>query len=352
MPTEVKNAKPPLVLVDTTDLPREEWLAWRRHGIGGSDAAVVFGISPYRTARDLYDDKLGIVTAIDEDSNWVALEMGHLLEDLVARIFAQKTGFKVFKINKMFQHPDHPFMLADVDYFVELPDGTIAILEIKTTNYNAKDVWWRDGKDCVPAHYEAQGRHYMAVCNIDRVFFCCLYGNTEDDVIIREIRRDKEYEAEMVYLEQDFWENHVLAKVPPPYAGIGQVVLESVQHHLAGADKQAPAVELNSHMTAILMRYQELQQEKKKDDARVKARDQEMMRLKALLIAEMGTSCKAVCQKDGVAYTVTYNPSHTSSINKDNLLRLKLQEPDVYDKYVTVTESRRFYVRSKAADAA
>ena len=44
----------PLVLVDTTDLPRDEWLAYRRKGIGGSDAAAVLGISPFMTARDLY----------------------------------------------------------------------------------------------------------------------------------------------------------------------------------------------------------------------------------------------------------------------------------------------------------
>ena len=41
-------------------------------------------------------------------------------------------------------------MLADVDYFITLPDGKTAILEIKTTNYNARDNWWLDGKETVP----------------------------------------------------------------------------------------------------------------------------------------------------------------------------------------------------------
>ena len=79
----------------------------------------------------------------------------------------------------MFYHPHYPFMLADLDYFVELPDGTTAILEIKTPNYNARDNWWLNGKETVPVYYESQGRHYMAVMNVDRVFYCCLYGNTE-----------------------------------------------------------------------------------------------------------------------------------------------------------------------------
>ena len=106
----------PLVLVDTADLPEQEWLEYRRRGIGGSDAAAILGVSPFATARDLYYDKLKIVSYEDLEENWVQKKIGHLLEDL-----------------------------ADVDYFVTLPDGETAILEIKTTNYNAKDHWWDNG---------------------------------------------------------------------------------------------------------------------------------------------------------------------------------------------------------------
>ena len=132
-----QGAYQPLVLVDTASLTREEWLEWRRKGIGGSDAAAVLGISPFRTAVDLYYDKLGLPLEDGED-NWVAKEAGVLLEDLVARIFARKTGLKIYQRKCMFQHPEHPWMLADLDYLVELPDGGTAILECKTTNYNAR----------------------------------------------------------------------------------------------------------------------------------------------------------------------------------------------------------------------
>ena len=131
----------PQILVETAGLSEEEWLAYRRKGIGGSDVAALLGISPWRTARDLYFDKLNIVAVEDNEDNWVALEMGHLLEPLVAKIFQHRTGYKVYQIKKMFQHPQYSWMLADVDYFVELPDGSTAILEIKTTNYNARDIY-------------------------------------------------------------------------------------------------------------------------------------------------------------------------------------------------------------------
>ena len=115
MPADcVGTRQEPEILVDTAGLSEAEWLAWRRKGIGGSDAAAILGISPWRTARDLYDDKLGIASAQDDSGNWVALEMGHLLEDLVARIFSQKTGYPIFQIKKMFRNSRHPCMLADL----------------------------------------------------------------------------------------------------------------------------------------------------------------------------------------------------------------------------------------------
>ena len=313
----VKERHQPMVLVDTAGLSEEEWLAYRRKGIGGSDVAALLGISPWRTARDLFYDKLNIAVVEDHEDNWVALEMGHLLEPLVAKIFQHRTGYKVYQIKKMFQHPKYPWMLADVDYFVELPDGTTAILEIKTTNYNAKDNWWLDGEETIPAYYESQGRHYMAVMDVDRCFFCCLYGNNEQESIIRDMQRDLAYEDEMIFLEQNFWENHVLTRTPPPYTEDGDLVIESVRRYTGPADKEAPAVSLDLSLTAKLMRFLQLQEQKKGAEAGKKEIEEDMKRLKAAIIAKMGKSCKAICQQDGVNYTVTYNPIRTPGIDKD-----------------------------------
>lgn len=35
------------VVVDTENLSREDWLAYRRLGIGGSDSAAIMGVSPF-----------------------------------------------------------------------------------------------------------------------------------------------------------------------------------------------------------------------------------------------------------------------------------------------------------------
>ena len=340
----------PSVLVSTEGLPEKDWLDYRRRGIGGSDAAAILGISPFATARDLYYDKLKIVPF---ESNWVAKKMGHLLEDLVAEIFHVKTGYRIYQIKKMFYHPVHTFMLADIDYFAELPGGRTAILEIKTTNYNAKDHWWsEDGQEIVPLNYEAQGRHYMAVMNIDEVFYCCLYGNNEDEVIIRHIDRDRDYEAELIALERDFWENHILTGMPPPYTEDGDLILNSVRRHFGPADPSAPELILEGNMALLIPRYLELQTQRNAEKRNYEHIEAEMRRLQGRIVAEMGRSCTAVCQGREAAYSISYKPVRKSGISKDNLQRLQAQHPDIYEQYVTVSESRRFYVKKQREEAA
>ncbi len=341
----------PLVLVNTDGLPREEWLEYRRKGLGGSDAAAVLGISPFRTACDLYYDKLGIVTA-DDQGNWVAIEMGVLLEALVARIFEKKTGLKVYQRKSMFQHPRYPWMLADLDYLVTLPDGTTAILEIKTTNYNARENWFYNGKEIVPAYYEAQGRHYMAVMNINRVYYCCLYGNNEDEVLIRHIDRDMAYESELIALEDYFWHHNVLAKNPPPFTEDGDLIMDTLRRRFGPSDKDAPPVQFTPPQFAKVTRYMEMQQEKKIHDSEVKRLEKEMKRLKALIAVEMGKSCTAVYEDARGSYTVTLSSVRKPIIPKERLEQMKEVLPEIYEEYATFSESQRIYIKRAEPAAA
>ena len=344
MPTTQADYEP-VVIVDTTGLSKEEWLEYRRTGIGGSDAAAIYGESPFVTCRDLYYDKRKIVAAVDDEDNWVQKEIGHLLEDLVAKIFHVKTGYRIFKKSMMFRHPLYPFMIADVDYFVELPDGTIAILEIKTTNYNNQGQWWQYGKEVVPKHYEYQGRHYMCVMNLNRVYYCCLYGNSFDEVIIRHIDRDLSMESEMIALEDDFWLNHVTAEVAPPYTEDGGMVIESISRHYGAADREAPDVELNTNHIRSVTQFIELRDAKLELDRQGRVLKNQMDKVKGLIVDKMGKSCAASCDVGDVTYAVTYNPVKRPEISKDNLLRLQERLPEVYEEYVTVSEYRKFNVR-------
>lgn len=342
----------PIVITSTEGLPREEWLAFRKTGIGGSEVAAVFGISPFGTSRDVYYDKLNIVSAFDDEANKYQKKIGTLLEDVVAEMFSEVTGYPVFKIQKMFRSREHYFMLADVDFFVLLPDGNFAILECKTTSPDATEKWWNGSVPAIPLNYQFQGRQYMSVMHIGKVFYACLHGNSESYLIIRELDRDLEIESEMIMIEQHFWENHVLVQVPPPYIEEGDLIIESVRRHFGFADTTAPPILLDTGTAGYVQRYLDLQNQKTTAEFTAKQIESELQRMKGLIIAEMGISCMATCSLEGAPYQVTYNPVRKPMVSKENLVRLQAQHPDIYDEYVTVSESRRFYVKERRESAA
>ena len=335
------------VFVNTENLSREDWLSFRRKGIGGSDAAAIMGMSPFCTKRDLYYDKLGIQPVVDEEEdNWVAKEVGHRLEDLVAEIFSRKTGLKVYPVRKMFRHPLYPFMLADVDFFIDFPDGTKGILECKTTNYNCQNKW---ANDSTPVNYEYQGRHYMAVMNIDRMYFACLYGNNENEFFIRYIERDMDIEEDLIAEEEYFWKENVGKGAEPDYTEKPDLVLESIRKHCGPADKDAEQVKLGRRYLGSIRKYMELKELKAQHDGEAKKLEEKMKEAYAEIVEAMGTSCTAVITDGGTQYVLSYNPSYRTGIDRKGLERLKVQHPDVYDDYVNTTESRRFSVKMKGA---
>ncbi|MCL2620280.1 MAG: YqaJ viral recombinase family protein [Defluviitaleaceae bacterium] len=350
----VISRKEPLELVDVTTLPKNDWHEWRRKGIGGSDLAAIMGVSPWSTARDVYYKKMGIVGALDHESdkeNWVAKKVGHLLEPLVAEIFASQTGFEPYEIRKMFAHPDYPFMLANLDYLVTLPDGRTAIVECKTSNIHAKEKW---ADDAVPLNYELQCRHYMAVMNVDVVFIACLFGNNENDFLWRRIDRCLDFEADVIDAEEHFWNNHVLAGVEPPYTESGNQVLKSIRNFYGHGDTDADSVILPPSTMTALLTLEHLKAEKSKAKKVVDALDDKITKTQSVFVEQMGSSCKAVCKQGDDEFSITYNPVYQEDFNKEGL---KANHPDIYDKFVTKKEKYRRLtvkrvVKKKVAPAA
>ena len=112
------------------------------------------------------------------------------------------------------------------------------------------------------------------------------------------------------------------------------------------------SIELSFANVNSAMRFLELKAQKSALNAEITRIDNEMKRLQGRIIDEMGRCCTATYIQDGTEYTVTYNPSKKPGISKEDLFRLQMQYPDIYEQFVTVSESRRFYVKKSAAKAA
>ena len=211
-------------------------------------------------------------------------------------------------------------MIADVDRLIV---GEDAGLECKTASaYNADK--WKDGK--IPLSYQIQCYHYMSVCNAQAWYIAVLiYGR---DFKFYRMERDDEMLADLVRIEKDFWENHVLKRVLPDPDGsklADSVIAEYFKKSLA---KTIPLNGFNEK----LERRQEL----------------------AEIMAEMETEKKQIEQElkmylgeaelaENEKYRVSWKAVDSQRIDEK---RLKAEKPEVYAEYQKIVHSRRLTVKA------
>ena len=180
-------------LISTRELPKAEWLKIRKTGLTGTDAGCITGLNPYRSAFDVWNDKL---TEEISDFDNEAMRQGRDFEEYVAKRFTEDTGLKVRHANYIFQNEEHPILLADFDRLVV---GENAGLECKTVSpYSAEN--WTEGK--IPPSYVMQVQHYLAVSGFDAWYIAALvYGK---DFIVRKIERDEDMIKFLIAIEENF----------------------------------------------------------------------------------------------------------------------------------------------------
>jgi len=187
-------------LVDYTD-PET-----RRSFLGGSDAAGVLGLSRWTTPLQVWAEKTGQVER-EDISGKLNVKLGTRLEEAVAELFCEATGFKVRRVNETIFHEEHEFLAANIDRRVV---GDDSILECKTTSaWNAK-AW--EGEE-IPQEYIIQCLHYLAVTGMRKAYIAVLIGN--QDFKWKEIDRDEKTIASIVEQEVKFWNEFVIPKVMP-----------------------------------------------------------------------------------------------------------------------------------------
>ncbi|HDU7632731.1 TPA: YqaJ viral recombinase family protein, partial [Listeria monocytogenes] len=169
----------------------------------------IMGLNKYKTAFELWLDKTGQI--LPDESAGEAAYWGNQMEEVVAKEFEKRTGKKVRRSNMMYQHPEHDFMLANVDRFIV---GEDALLECKTASaYLAKE--WES--DEVPATYLVQIQHYLAVTGKSKAYVAVLIGGNK--FIWKEIERDEELINQIIAFELDFWETNIKGHVAPALDG-------------------------------------------------------------------------------------------------------------------------------------
>lgn len=307
------------ILVETDELSREEWLRYRRMGIGGSDVASLLGLSKWKSEIELWLDKTNqadVVVTENEAMNW-----GTIMEPVIRNHFAEVTGKTVVEIKAMLQHPEYSFMLADIDGLTVDDEGNPAILEIKTASEYKRSEW----EEGIPTYYQTQVQHYLCVTGLRKAYVAVLIGG--NSFIIREIDADTEVQQMLITVEMSFW-NKVKSMIRPEMDGsdAAKNLLESIFQ--GGINEQIILPDKASELINIYMEASALE-----DNAEAK-KQEASNRIKEI----MGNYDKAKCNE----YIVSWKPVTTERLDTKSL---KENEPEIYAKYVKTTSSRRFTVK-------
>lgn len=201
------------VIADTRDLSRAEWLQLRKAGLGGSDAAAVLGLSRWTSSFNLWLDKTG--QAPDDDNSSTRLRAGNHLESFViAEAELATPGLHVDHAPYMLAHPDHPILFADIDGAASLDSRRRrGGFEAKTAETTMGHHW----SDGVPAYYETQVFHYLAVTGWDWWIVGVLIGFGRLEVHV--VERDDEIIEALVAAELAWWQRHIIEGEPPVVDG-------------------------------------------------------------------------------------------------------------------------------------
>jgi predicted phage-related endonuclease len=201
---------------------KEQWLTQRKGGIGGTDISAILGLNPWRNAIDVYLAKLGLA----QQPETQAMRLGNRLEPAIAEEYADLTGSKlvrgeeiaplfpgianVWRGHTIIEHRDHRFLIGTPDAIV--PDAERG-LEIKNAGFQGRE-WGRPGTDEIPRHYLLQCAWYMALTGLSHWDVAVLFSGNRMEIYT--VRRNAELESALLKVGADFWQRHVLTRMPPP----------------------------------------------------------------------------------------------------------------------------------------
>jgi putative phage-type endonuclease len=226
-----------------------EQIEARRYTIGGSDMGAILGENPYKTAYEVWEEKVeGKIVDLSKNR---AVVIGNILEEALLEKYSRKYNKSCIPgISK--KHEKYNFISANMDAIAYIDfDSNLRrnIVEIKAASAFNRDEWGPSGSQIVPNSYYAQVAHYMFADNESSADI--FVGFVDDSVIsgvlcelnasINEKRdpdyteivdkmetrlytfyRDEEMEALMLESAIAFYENHMRPwieygiKNPPP----------------------------------------------------------------------------------------------------------------------------------------
>jgi len=209
-----------------------EQLEERRHFLGASDIAALFtdddgkSLDPFKTAVDVWTSKVfELAPEVAENS---AISIGKRYEAVLREFaageldtFIQDDPDKLRFVNTEILGADgNPIFAANLDGYT-YPDEPLEIVEIKTTGMTGE--WGTPGTDDVPFRVNLQVHAQMLCSGMKTAHIAVLLGRWGLAEEMFKVERNEAIINAIIERGTQFWNDHVLTKMPPPETEKGNV---------------------------------------------------------------------------------------------------------------------------------
>jgi putative phage-type endonuclease len=294
------------------------WLEERRKGIGGSDVAAILGLSPWKSAYQVYREKR---KEVEDFQGNEATDWGKRMEPAIRQWYSDQTGRSVRLPDKIMYSDKYPFMLASLDGFTDCG----RVVEIKTARSGKG--WGEPGTNEIPDYYAVQCHHYMAVTGFEVTDLPVSIGGGSP--ALYELPADKEIQEMIIEAEAAFWQRVVDGNPPDPVT-----YADAVQRF--GMSLAAGTVIANED---ILKAVSEL----KKTQIDIKALELAAEILKSTIIVTLGNSGDTLISSEGLTLCTYKLAKGRETFDSKRFMK---EHPELYPLYVKSGDpSRRFLLK-------
>lgn len=306
----------------------------RRDFLGSSDMAILLACLlkfplPYKkTDTDVYWSK---VTDLP-DSSTASTETGDWLEKPLLGLAAEELGVEIItepeRLFTVAQEGEGKGLLAA--HHDSLIVGQRAGIEAKFRNADNATYFGEPYTDQVAMDVIIQVQAQMYCADLDKVYVVLgtpSYYTVEHRLYC--VPRDEDIIEQIVHFGADWWRKHVEAKIPPNGETVPPLYVLKALERRAGAQ-----IKLPDEAVAWADRRIELKEQ-------IKALTSDVEQIDAKLIHALGEA-EAGLLSDG--RKVTY---HRYESNRFDSKQLKIDEPDLAQKYMRKSHYRTLYIRKK-----